>query len=80
MRFLTTEPGVQLYTANSLGRVGGKRGTRHDRHAGLCLEAQHFPDAVHQPGFPSVILRPGDIYRQATIYAFAGPPPAEAMP
>ncbi|MCD6339635.1 MAG: galactose-1-epimerase, partial [Verrucomicrobia bacterium] len=36
----------------------------------VCLETQHFPDAVNRPEFPSVILRPGDAYRHATIFAF----------
>jgi aldose 1-epimerase len=61
---------VQLYTANSLDGVAGKGGAVYGRHAGLCLEAQHFPDAVHQPSFPSVVLRPGETYRQVTVYDF----------
>lgn len=59
MEVLTTEPGIQLYTANALG------------HAGLCLETQHFPDAVNQPDFPSTILEAGQTYRQETIYRFS---------
>ena len=48
----TTEPGLQLYVVEGA----------------LCLEAQRFPDAVHRPRFPSVILRPGETYRQRTVY------------
>jgi aldose 1-epimerase len=71
MEVHTTEPGVQLYTANFLdGSLTGKGGTVYRQHAGLCLETQHFPDAVNQPGFPSVILRPGEIYRQTTVFKF----------
>jgi aldose 1-epimerase len=67
----TTQPGVQLYTANHLdGTLGGKGGVGYRRHAGFCLETQHFPDSVNQPGFPSTILRPGETYRQTTIYRF----------
>ena len=75
MEMSTTEPGVQLYTANFLdGSLTGKRGAVYRRHAGLCLEAQHFPDSINQPKFPSIILRPGQTYRQTTVYRFATKP------
>jgi aldose 1-epimerase len=70
MRVCTSEPSVQLYTGNSLDGVAGKRGRVYARHAGLCLETQRPPDAVHHPGFPSVVLRPGETYRQTTTCAF----------
>ncbi len=70
MTLSTSEPGVQLYSGNFLDRVPGKRASLYGRHAGLCLETQLFPDAVHQPAFPSVVLRPGETYRQTTLYAF----------
>jgi len=69
LEVLTTEPGVQLYTGNFLdGSLSGKRGARYHKHAGFCLETQHFPDSVNQPNFPSTILRPGETYRQTTVY------------
>jgi aldose 1-epimerase len=72
MEVLTTEPGVQLYTGNFLdGKVKGKGGVAYQKHAGLCLEAQHFPDSVNQPSFPPVILRPGETYSQTTVYKFS---------
>jgi aldose 1-epimerase len=71
MTVLTTEPGVQFYTGNYLdGSVKGKHGVAYKKHQGFCLEAQHFPDAVNKPDFPSVILKPGDTYKQLTIYKF----------
>ena len=71
MEVWTTEPGVQFYTGNWLdGSLVGKGGWRYERHAGLCLETQHFPNAVNIPHFPSVILRPGQVYRQTTFYRF----------
>jgi aldose 1-epimerase len=72
MEAFTTEPGVQLYTSNYFdGSLTGKRGIVYQQHAALCLEAQHFPDSVNQPKFPSVILRPGQTYRQTTVYKFS---------
>jgi len=72
MEVMTTETGVQLYTANGMdGSLIGKRGVAYPRHGGLCLETEHFPDSVNQPGFPSVILRPDQIYRQSTVFKFS---------
>lgn len=71
MEMLTTEPGVQFYTGNFLdGSVKGK-GTAYKQYQGFCLEAQHFPDSVNRPSFPSVILRPGERYTQTTVYRFS---------
>jgi aldose 1-epimerase len=72
MEVLTTEPGMQLYTANGLnGSVRGPGGRPYGRAAGLCLETQHFPDSPNQPGFPSTVLRPGERFRSTTIYRFS---------
>jgi aldose 1-epimerase len=68
----TTEPGVQFYSGNFLdGTIAGKRGVTYRKHSGFCLETQHYPDAVNHPEFPSVILRPGSVYRTETIYKFS---------
>ncbi|HJT77858.1 MAG TPA: aldose epimerase family protein [Gemmataceae bacterium] len=72
LEMYTTEPGVQFYTANFLdGTQKGKDGVTYPQYAGFCLEAQHYPDAVHHPNFPSIILRPGHTYRQTTVYKFS---------
>jgi aldose 1-epimerase len=71
MEVLTTEPGVQLYTANHLdGSLKGVGGVVYGQHSGFCLETQHFPDSVNHPNFPSVILRPGQIYKTTTVLRF----------
>ncbi len=72
LEVLTTEPGVQLYTGNFLdGKVKGKGGVVYSQYHGFCLETQHFPDSVNKPNFPSVILKPGETYKQMTIYKFS---------
>jgi aldose 1-epimerase len=72
LEMYTTEPGVQFYTSNFLdGKQKGKGGVTYAQHAAFCLEAQHYPDSVHHDNFPSVILKPGDTYRQTTIYKFS---------
>ncbi|MFJ7047758.1 aldose epimerase family protein [Streptomyces sp. NPDC101112] len=59
----TTEPGVQLYTADHLEGPFGPGD-------GIALETQHFPDSPNRPRFPSTELRPGDVYRSETVYGF----------
>jgi aldose 1-epimerase len=67
----TTEPGVQFYSGNFLdGSVKGRSGSSYDKHAGLCLETQHYPDSPNHPAFPSTTLRPGSVYRTSTIFEF----------
>jgi aldose 1-epimerase len=71
LRVATTEPGLQVYTGNGLdGTLPGRDGAAWPRHGAVCLEAQRFPDSPNRPGFPDAILRPGQTYRQTTVYAF----------
>lgn len=72
MDVLTTEPGLQLYTGNFLdGKLKGKGGAVYKQYSGVCLEAQHFPNAINTPAFKSIVLKPGDTYRQTTVYKFS---------
>ncbi|HSB93967.1 MAG TPA: aldose epimerase family protein [Flavitalea sp.] len=72
MEVFTTQPGIQFYTGNFLDGTlkNTKNGTRYVKHAGLCLETQHFPDSPNQPSFPAATLRPGETYNQTTVYKF----------
>lgn len=67
----TTEPGVQLYTGNFLSGQKGKQGKEYKHRSAVCLETQHYPDSVNRPEFPSVVLKPGETYRQVTVFAFS---------
>ena len=60
---LSTQPALQVYTGDGLAAPFSPR-------AGICLEAQGFPDAPNQPAFPSILLEPGQTYRQRTVYRF----------
>jgi aldose 1-epimerase len=66
----TTEPGVQLYTSNSLKPIEGKGGKSYGPRAALCLETQHFPDSPNQPRFPSTVLRSGQRFHSITEFRF----------
>lgn len=59
MEVRTTQPAVQLYTAN------------HLNHTAVCLETQHYPDSIHHQNFPSIVVRPGKPLKETTIFAFS---------
>ncbi|MER6631529.1 aldose epimerase family protein [Streptomyces sp. NPDC000987] len=59
----TTEPGLQVYTADHLGEP-------FSPGAGVALETQHFPDSPNRPDFPTTVLRPGEVFRSETVYGF----------
>lgn len=65
----TTEPGLQFYSGNFLdGTIKSSDGKAIQKHTGLCLETQHFPDSPNQPAFPSTLLKPGEKYHTVTRY------------
>lgn len=72
MEVWTTAPGVQFYSSIGLdGTIVGKGRVVYKKYGALCLETQHFPDSMNHPNFPSVILRPGQIFHSETIYKFS---------
>jgi aldose 1-epimerase len=72
MEIHTTEPGIQFYSGNFLdGSITGKSGKIYNKHAGFCLETQHFPDSPNKPDFPSVVLKPGEKYGTTTVHKFS---------
>ena len=71
MSVYTTEPGLQVYSGIHLNNLKGKCGAVYNRYSGLCLETQHFPDSINQNAFPSVVLRPGEIFRSVTSHVFS---------
>ena len=67
----TTEPGIQLYTANWLnGEFPGKHGKRYMARTSFCLETQHYPDSPNHPQYPSTRLNPGEVFKSRTTYIF----------
>jgi aldose 1-epimerase len=71
MEVYTTQPGVQLYTANWIDNEKGKGGKRYQRRCAFCLETQHFADSINKPHFPSTILNPGEEYKHTCIHKFS---------
>jgi aldose 1-epimerase len=72
LEVLSTEPGLQFYSGNFLdGTLTGKAGRKYEFRHGFCMEPQHYPDSPNQPEFPSVVLRPGETYRNTIMYRFS---------
>lgn len=65
----TTQPAMQLYTANHL--PGNASSANHGGHDAFCLETQHHPDAPNHSNFPNTVLRPGTTLRETTVHRFS---------
>lgn len=71
MELLTNAPGLQFYSGNFLdGTIVGKGGIKYAKHAGFCVETQGFPNAINTPNFPSVLVKPGEVYKHDVVYKF----------
>ncbi|NBC26565.1 MAG: galactose-1-epimerase [Bacteroidetes bacterium] len=71
MEIATTEPAIQFYGGNFLdGSDIGKKGEPYEYRTAFCLEPQHYPDSPNQPGFPSTVLEPGELYHTISLYTF----------
>ena len=72
MDIFTDQPGVQFYSGNFFdGSYAGKGGRIIGHRCALALETQAWPDAIHHPGFPNTVLRPGEIYTHTCVYQFS---------
>lgn len=69
MELWTTEPGVQMYTANSVEMIG-RGGAAYHPHCGVAFEPQHYQNSPNHPEFPTTVLRPGQTFRSASEYRF----------
>jgi len=72
LKVWSTEPGLQFYGGNFLdGSITGKGGWVYQYRNAFCMEPQHFPDSPNHPNFPSVVLKPGQTYKNTIIYKFS---------
>lgn len=67
----TTEPALQIYTANGhKGKMIGKGGKPHNHRNAICFETMHFPDSPNNPQWPSTVLRPDETFHSTTLFHF----------
>jgi aldose 1-epimerase len=70
MDIRTTEPSIQMYTANRVPEIAGRNGRRYRPGNAICLEPQRMPDAVNRPEFDSITVPVGHEYLHVSRYAF----------
>lgn len=71
MEIFTQEPALQFYGGNFMdGADTGKSGKKYNYRESFALETQHFPDSPNNTNFPSIILKPGEVYQTSSIYKF----------
>lgn len=82
MDLSTTEPGLQIFDGAPIGSGSfpGHSGAPYGAYPGLAIEPQFWPDAPNHPGFPSILLRPGEDWRQETVWRFSRDPSDVARP
>ena len=70
MEVYTDMPGIQVYSANWVGRHKGKGGAQYKRRCGIALETQFFPNSANDPNFAKPVVEPGKDFHSTTIYKF----------
>jgi aldose 1-epimerase len=69
----TTQPGVQVYSGNSVRpKVAIAKG--YVPHGAISFQTQHYPDSPHHPNFPSTELAPGQTFHEITEFRFSVAP------
>jgi len=69
MEVWTTQPGVQIYSSNSVRpKVALDKG--YVPHGAMSFQTQHYPDSPNHPNFPSTELAPGEVFHEVTEYRF----------
>ena len=71
LEVFTTQPCMHFYTSNFLEGKPGKNGKKYQQYGAFCFEPQGYPDAVNKPQFDSIVLKPGEEYKQTIVYKFS---------
>ena len=64
-------PALQVYTGQLLDVDGAKQGARYDAFAGIALETQFAPDAIHHEAFEQPVFSPEKPFHSRTTFRFA---------
>ncbi len=71
MDVVSDQPGLQFYDGARVNvPAKGLLGEPYGAFSGVCLEPQIWPNSPNNSHFPQAVLRPGETYRQETIYVF----------
>ena len=70
VEILTTQPAVQVYTGNWLKGCPMGKTREYEDYDGVAIECQHAPNSPNEADYPTTVLRPGEVYEEAIIWAF----------
>jgi aldose 1-epimerase len=71
MTITTTEPSLQVYSANRLENLKGRHGINYGQGNSICIETQRVIDNPALPDLQSIVLKPGSRYFHKTIHKFS---------
>ncbi|WP_370569624.1 aldose epimerase family protein [Sporosarcina sp. BP05] len=71
MTIKTTQPGVVMYTSNTLEDDLELAEGKSKPYLGVCFETQASPASLHHEGLPPVILRANGLYEKQTVFSFS---------
>ena len=71
MTCFTDQPGIQVYIPCYVLHQKGKNDIDYPAFSAVCLETQHYPDSIHQPDFPSVVIKAGETFKSKTLFHFS---------
>ena len=68
VELFSDQPGLQFYTGNMMEKeYSGKNSKTYGYQHGICLEPQHFPNAINNLNFKSIVLKPDQIYKSTIL-------------
>ncbi|WP_203248087.1 aldose epimerase family protein [Sporosarcina beigongshangi] len=70
MRLKTNQPGMVMYTSNTMEDGMELKENFSKKYLGVCFETQSSPASLHHNGFPSVVLNAGEQYKKQTVFSF----------
>lgn len=70
MTVKTNQPGVVLYTSNTLDEGVQLQGGTSRKYLGVCFETQGSPASLHHTGLPDILLDAREKYQKQTVFSF----------
>jgi len=70
MAIKTNQPGVVMYTSNTLDEGLNLTAGKSKPYLGVCFETQASPASLLHEGFPTVILVANELYDKQTVFSF----------
>ena len=66
----TNQPGMVMYTSNSIIEDLDQDGIQSEKYLGVCFETQASPASLHFDRMPTVVLEENQAYKKQTVFTF----------